>query len=260
MQSTRMGLSLRYGRMLEILGVVHSKGQRRLNDWKQWAKAVGADHISILDTGIDPTDPSPLDNSADIQWNFVSNEHFEFGAYSKLAKYARSEGPYVVVNDTLHSAHHARWWAYMVSNSLKKWMPRSFEVLVDAMDAPKEQPIEIPHQYASSWIFVIRTRTDLNHFCFLVEQVLALDERKVSSNYERFIQRWLGSKLPLVGWHGPQTKAQIERKRRSIYWEHQLSHKLNDANALRSFGSYNRFYPILRIVDRIIRRKHALVS
>ncbi len=224
---------------MHVLGVAYHWTPARQAQWQRWADALGA-QLTLLHTHPDRAD----------QPTYVGNAHFEFGAYAAADRFAAPSGPYVVVNDTLLDRHAHRLWARWLraaSNSL-----RAAGVHCDVYPAPRERPAEIPDPYASSWIFYLPTRADLESFCAAVRATLAQPAAQPSPAYEAFLDRWLNHPLPGVGYQGPRTPADLARKRQTILWEHALSRLLATSNQLHPFKGFS--YRALRLADKVLRR------
>jgi len=224
---------------MEVLGVAYRWTPPREAQWQRWANALQAE-LTVLHTH-----PGRAD-----QPGYVGNDHFEFGAYAAADRHAQTDGPYVVVNDTLLDRHaHRLWarWLLVARNSL-----RDPGVHCDVYSAPRERPAEIPDPYASSWIFYLPTRDDLKSFCDAVRATLAQPAAAPSPAYEVFLDRWLNHPLPGVGYQGPRTLADLARKRQTIMWEHSLSRLLVTSNQLHPFTGIG--YRALRLADKVLRR------
>lgn len=224
---------------MHVLGVAYHWTPARQAQWQRWADALGA-QLTLLHTHPDRAD----------QPTYVGNAHFEFGAYAAADRFAAPSGPYVVVNDTLLDRHaHRLWarWLLAASNSL-----RAAGAHCDVYPAPRERPAEIPDPYASSWIFYLPTRADLESFCAAVRATLAQPAAQPSPAYEAFLDRWLNHPLPGVGYQGPRTPSDLDRKRQTILWEHALSRLLATSNQLHPFKGFG--YRALRLADKVLRR------
>ncbi len=224
---------------MEVLGVAYHWTPARQAQWLRWADRLSA-QLTLLHTHPDRSSEP----------NYVGNAHFEFGAYVAAAQYAQSKGPYVLVNDTLLDRHaHRLWarWLLAASNSL-----HASGVQCDVYPAPRERPAEIPDPYASSWIFYLPTRADLESFCAAVRETLVQPAAEPSPAYEAFLDRWLNHPLPGVGYQGPRTPADLARKRQTILWEHSLSRLLVTSNQLHPFTGIG--YRALRLADKVLRR------
>lgn len=226
---------------MEVLGVAYHWTPARQAQWQRWAASIRAE-LTLIHTHPDRAD----------QPTYVGNDHFEFGAYAAADRHARTPGPYVLVNDTLLDRHAHRQWA--------RWLRRSPlrapGVHCDVYPAPHERPAEIPDPYASSWIFYLPTRADLESFTAAVRQTLAQPTAQPSPAYAAFLDRWLNHPLPGVGYQGPRSPEDLARKRQTILWEHALSRHLTAANQLKAFNGLN--YRVLRRIDQVLRRLHHL--
>ncbi len=234
---------------MHVLGVAYHWTPARQAQWQRWADALGA-QLTLLHTHPDRAD----------QPTYVGNDHFEFGAYAAADRFAAPSGPFVVVNDTLLDRHAHRLWARWLrqstllasSNQLPETSSTLRGVFCDVYPAPRERPTEIPDPYASSWIFYLPTRSDLESFCAAVRATLAQPAAQPSQAYQAFLDRWLNNPLPGVGYQGPRTPADLARKRQTILWEHSLSRLLVTSNQLHPFTGIG--YRALRLADKVLRR------
>lgn len=224
---------------MEVLGVAYRWTPARHAQWQRWADRLGA-RLTLLYTHPDRAD----------QPTYVGNTHFEFTGYAAAARHAQTDGPYVVVNDTLLDRHASILWAKWLlasSNSL-----HAAGVHCDVYPAPRERPAEIPNPYASSWIFYLPTRADLETLSAAVQQVVSQPPAEPSPAYRAFLDRWLNHPVPGVGYQGPRTPEDLARKRQTIMWEHALSQLLVTSNQLQPFKGTR--YRILRFIDKVLRR------
>ena len=224
---------------MHVLGVAYHWTPARQAQWQRWTDRLGA-QLTLLHTHPDraglPT--------------YVGNDHFEFGAYAAAARHAAPNGPYLVVNDTLLDRHASGLWANWLlaaRNSL-----HAAGVHCDVYPAPRERPSEIPDPYASSWIFYLPARSDLDFFSAAVQRVLDAPSAPPSAAYAAFLDRWLNHPLPGVGYQGPRSPEDLARKRQTIMWEHSLSRFLVARNQLQPFSGTG--YRALRTIDKALRR------
>lgn len=230
---------------MEVLGVAYHWTPARQAQWQRWADRLGA-QLTLLHTHPDRAD----------QATYVGNTHFEFTGYAAAARHAQTDGPYVVVNDTLFRSHASGLWANWLlaaSSSL-----HASGVFCDVYPAPRERPAEIPDPYASSWIFYLPTRADLETLSAAVQWVVSQPAAEPSPSYRAFLDRWLNHPVPGVGYQGPRTPEDLARKRQTIVWEHVLSQLLATSNQLRAFSGTR--YKILRFIDKILRRSQLLAT
>lgn len=232
---------------MEVIGVAYHWTPARQTKWQHWAVSLNAE-LTLLHTHPDRAD----------QATYAGNTHFEFGAYAVAAHFAQTEGPYILVNDTLLDTHAYTLWAVWLRHKFIGRAVRSSPpditrgIYADLYPAPRERPVEIPDPYASSWIFYLATRGDLEVFCNLVEQVIDCPGIDLSKAYTAFLNRWMNSFIPWVGYQGPRQPDDLARKRQTIIWEHRLSYELRDKGLLHSFNGLA--YHILRIFDKVLRR------
>ena len=224
---------------MEVLGVAYHWTPARQAQWQRWARRLRAE-LTLLHTHPDRAN----------QPTYVGNDHFEFTAYAAAAQHARTDGPYVLVNDTLLDRHASGLWANWLlaaRNSL-----HASGVFCDVYPAPHERPAEIPDPYASSWIFYLPTRADLNVLSSATQRILDAPTDPPSAAYAAFLDRWLNHPVPGVGYQGPRSPQDLARKRQTIMWEHSLSRFLVARNYLRTFTGPG--YRMLRTLDKVLRR------
>ena len=190
------------------------------------------------------------------------NRLFEFGAFEDLMLNFKSDGPYLLLNDTFFSNHVSGFWMMLIKQWSKELIKKPVleniiygDVRQDG-DALKERP----GLFLSSWIFMIPNRRALTTF---LESLLEVTRKPIpvkhSPEYELFLTLWLQSKHPLRGWQGARTKENLFRKRTSIYIEHQWSaHATEKGLELVSLGVNNQIlYACIRILDRALARFRA---
>ena len=190
------------------------------------------------------------------------NRLFEFGAFEDLMLNFKSDGPYLLLNDTFFSNHVSGFWMMLIKQWSKELIKKPVleniiygDVRQDG-DALKERP----GLFLSSWIFMIPNRRALTTF---LESLLEVTRKPIpvkhSPEYELFLTLWLQSKHPLRGWQGVRTKENLFRKRTSIYIEHQWSaHATEKGLELVSLGVNNQIlYACIRILDRALARFRA---
>lgn len=190
------------------------------------------------------------------------NRLFEFGAFEDLMLNFKSDGPYLLLNDTFFSNHVSGFWMMLIKQWSKELIKKPVleniiygDVRQDG-DALKERP----GLFLSSWIFMIPNRHALTTF---LESLLEVTRKPIpvkhSPKYELFLTLWLQSKHPLRGWQGVRTKENLFRKRTSIYIEHQWSaHATEKGLELVSLGVNNQIlYACIRILDRALARFRA---
>ena len=230
---------------MEVLGVAYHWTLARQAQWQRWADRLGA-KLTLLHTHPDRAHHP----------NYVGNTHYEFSAYAAATRHVCTDGPYILVNDTLLGKHASGLWARWLLMT-RNWL-QTPGVHCDVYPAPRERPVEIPDPYASSWIFYLPTRADLETLSAATQQVLDQPEYEPSPVYAKFLDRWLHHPLPGIGYHGPRTPEDLKRKRQTIMWEHALSQELVTSNQLRPFTGLT--YKILRLTDKILRRRQLLVT
>ena len=190
------------------------------------------------------------------------NRQFEFGGYLEVMEGFQTEGPYVVVNDTLFGNHHTGSWLYLINTIAERILEEPQRLCVvgdirwDGVGIP-----ERPDPFLASWLFIIPNRDSLEVIKACLRAVLAREVPAVfSPSYEAFLNSWLKTKSIWSGWQGRATEANVVRKRQCIYWEHALSKELALAGVdLISAGRYHRgLYAGIRLYDRLWNRWKAL--
>ena len=188
-----------------------------------------------------------------------SNDYFEFSGYLELVKSMRTEGPYIIANDTWFKTHHSALWSRLLRNFLKTDVRK--DCVFGDIRTESSAFVEKPSPYLSSWIFFIPNRRVLQQFQSSLERAIATSrEANFSSGYLDYVAGWLQPKNRLYGWHKPSADTSVlERKRNCIYIEHQLNTELLNAGlGLVSLGhNQKRRYGILRLVDRLQTRLNA---
>jgi len=190
------------------------------------------------------------------------NRLFEFGAFEDLMVNFKSDGPYLLLNDTFFSNHMSGLWMMLIKQCSKELVKKPVvenliygDVRQDG-DAIKERP----GLFLSSWIFMIPNRRALTIF---LESLLEVTRKPIpvkhSPEYEVFLTQWLQAKHPLRGWQGARTKENLFRKRTCIYIEHQWSANAREKGLeLVSLGVNNQIlYACIRILDRALARYRA---
>jgi hypothetical protein len=192
-----------------------------------------------------------------------SNGDYEFGGYSEMVELwsaeaqhgtttSGSDGPFLIVNDTLFQTHYTEGWLDLVSLSLNSMNASGSEVYGD-IRRDGDSLAERPDPFLASWFFLLPNRTSLQRFSFALNQSLQEPQTEFSEGYRLFLENWLHPKGKWRGWQGSAHPSVKERKIRCIYLEHRLS-KLMPLHQLQivSMGYFgeNR-YKVLRLIDRI---------
>lgn len=188
-----------------------------------------------------------------------SNAYFEFSGYLEVLNCMKTEGPYVIANDTWFKTHNAFLWTGLLRNFRQK---QGSEVSIYGDIRKEISPYpEKPSPYLSSWIFYIPNKTVLGQFQTCLKQAIAsVEQGGFSHEYVSYVEDWLKPKNRLYGWHmASHESGVLERKRRCIYIEHQLNLELLKAGVhLVSLGyQQNWRYGLLRWLDRLQTRLNA---
>lgn len=192
-----------------------------------------------------------------------SNRDYEFGGYAELVEFwlieaqhgtttSGSDGPFLLVNDTLFQTHYAQGWLDLVSLSLDTLHTSGSEVYGD-IRRDGDSLAERPDPFLASWFFLLPNLMSLQRFSVALNQLLQEPQPEFSEGYRLFLENWLHPKGKWRGWQGAAHPSEKERKIRCIYLEHRLSrlmplHQLQIVS-MGHFGE-NR-YKVLRLIDRI---------
>ena len=192
-----------------------------------------------------------------------SNRDYEFGGYAELVQLwsaeaqhgtttPGSDGPFLLVNDTLFQTHYTEGWLDLVSLSLDTLHSSGSEVYGD-IRRDGDSLAERPDPFLASWFFLLPNRISLQRFSLALNQLLQEPQPELSEGYRLFMENWLHPKGKWRGWQGAAHPSEKERKIRCIYLEHRLSrlmplHQLQIVS-MGHFGE-NR-YKVLRLLDRI---------
>lgn len=236
---------------MELVGVGHGTTDREYLLWKRLAQALSASTWTVLDTGV------PAVSEAQPNLVSIANDTFEFGAYQRVREVVKTSGPYLVVNDTLFATHSVWLWKKLLGEAVLKGMPHA--MYGDATASPDDKIAEIPHPYYSSWIFLIRDRPHLDLFCQAVATTTGVPLAEPSEGYSRYLDAWLQPKSKWYGWHGKKSEASLQRKRRTIAWEHALSHTLQDHDIV-SFSVISSWHRLAQMADKIRRHWASFVN
>ena len=188
-----------------------------------------------------------------------SNAYFEFSGYLELVKSMRTEGPYIIANDTWFKTHHSALWGRLLRNFLNT--DDCKDCVFGDIRTEASAFVEKPSPYLSSWIFYIPNKAVLMQFQTCLEKAIATaKEANFSRQYLDYVAGWLQPKNRLYGWHMPSADTCVlERKRICIYIEHQLNAELLKAGLdLVSLGHHQKgLYVLLRLIDRLQTRLNA---
>jgi hypothetical protein len=188
-----------------------------------------------------------------------SNDYFEFSGYLELVKSMRTEGPYIIANDTWFKTHHSTLWSRLLRNFLKTDVRK--DCVFGDIRTESSAFVEKPSPYLSSWIFYIPNKAVLMQFQACLERAIATaKDANFSRQYLDYVAGWLKPKNRFYGWHiQSSSEAIVSRKRTCIYIEHQLNGELRKAGfELISLGVNQKWlYFLLRLVDRFQTRLNA---
>jgi len=194
---------------------------------------------------------APLE--ADLQEIQGSNLAFEFSGYLELLENRPKQGVVILLNDTLFKHHFAGGWVRFIRSFLEV-LSTEDKVIYGDIRWDGTALVERPNPFLASWLFVIPNEISNEVFRSTLRDVIQMPIPKMSAEYELFLTEWLVSSGLWKGWQGSEKDTvTIERKKKCIYWEHQLSANLAKSGVeLRSIGEKNRVgYWVLRWVDRL---------
>ena len=188
-----------------------------------------------------------------------SNDYFEFSGYLELVMSMHTEGPYIMANDTWFKTHNSALWSRLLQNFFKADVRK--DCVFGDIRTEASAFVEKPSPYLSSWIFYIPNKAVLMQFqACLKRAIVTAREANFSPDYLDYVAGWLQPKNRLYGWHMPSADTSVlERKRNSIYVEHQLNAELLKVGLdLVSLGHHQKgLYVLLRLIDRLQTRLNA---
>jgi hypothetical protein len=208
-----------------------------------WCKKLGCHNPIIINN-----------KTSHLQSNEVAgdNSYFEFSAYRIAISAFKTEGPFLIINDTLFKHHIPKAWSLLIQNAsrLKTSTPAVWG------DLRKENISfsEKEEEFLASWIFYIPDRTSLFAFQMALEEAIASLGQPLSIGYQSYIDHWLRGNYWLRGWKGSIDDETYKRKWLSIRLEHGLSKSLSSQGVMRSFMQITMLYKITRWAERILYR------
>lgn len=185
------------------------------------------------------------------------NSFFEFSGYQIAVKSFKTNGPFLIINDTLFKHHLSVGWIWLINKAIQSKLD-SPTVWGD----PRKEKITFPEKeniFLASWIFYIPNRQSLDAFELALDKAIKGIGHPLSDPYQKYIHQWLNEPSLLSGWKGKMDEQTYQRKFISIQLEHALSRALSANGFLRSFGQVTYLYRLIRILERI-RYRFNLVS
>ena len=182
-----------------------------------------------------------------------SNSAFEFSGYLELLESSTWKGKVILVNDTLFKHHFTQGWLALLKRFCSEIKDEE-NVIYGDIRWDGTDLMERPNPFLASWLFVIPGAKSQEIFANTLKRLINNPIPELSAKYELFLTEWLESDKLWRGWQGSgKDSGYTERKRKCIYWEHQLSASLaKDGIPLKSIGDSSRFeYSILRVLDRM---------
>lgn len=235
---------------MELIGVTYSPSLQEYDAWGRLAQDLHLDSWVLLDTGSD----AHLGGRDNVQR--INNDYFEFGAYHEALQHVRSDGPYLLVNNTVFRTRSVFLWKQVLRGIPTTDLAPFYG---DGTPRPRPHLADIPDPYYSSWIFLIRDKEALRVFTDAIAQSLpqCLEER--TDSYRAYVNAWLQPKNRLSGWHGPKSKEHLARKEKTIVWEHALSTELVK-HGICTFSEVSPWHRWAQVSDKILRHWASFVK
>jgi hypothetical protein len=177
------------------------------------------------------------------------NSFFEFSGYQIAVKSFKTNGPFLIINDTLFKHHLPVGWIWLINKAIQSKLG-SPTVWGDH----RNEKIAFPEKekiFLASWIFFLPDRHSLEAFGLALDTAIKHLDQPLSDPYQKYIHQWLKEPSMLSGWKGRIDEQTYQRKFISIQLEHALSRSLSAAGLLRSFGQITYLYRLIRILERI---------
>ena len=235
---------------MEVIGVSHGLTQSEYRQWQSFAQRVGASNWHILDTG------NPAHDAKHDRVHGAENTYYEFGAYAQVAAVVQTQGPYLILNNTLLKTRAVWAWGNRLHALPQKL---TFPIYGDATPSPNSQIPEIPSPYYASWLFLVRDKDSLAGFCAAVQRATQQAITEESPAYKAYLAEWLMPKNRWYGWHGAKTPENLARKGKTIRWEHRLSIELATLN-IHSFARLGPWHIAVQTLDKIKRHWASFVK
>jgi hypothetical protein len=232
---------------MEIALVVYGHERLSPDKAKDWCRKLSATEPLIINN--DPASLLPEEHPGD-------NSAYEFSAYQQACLLFRTEGPFLIANDTLFYNHWSAGWKCILRKLQKKDIPSPSvigDIRRERIGFPEKKPA-----FLASWIFYLPDRASLTAFSESLETAILQAEKKPSDAYEVYVNNWLTRKSSLSGWHGSADEENYIRKKKVIRMEHELSRELESRGLMHSIGDYRPEYPLIRIFERLKTRYYAI--
>ena len=232
---------------MEIALVVYGHKRLSPDKAKDWCRKLSTSGPLIINN--EPASLLPEEYRGD-------NSAFEFSAYRQACLLFRTEGPFLIANDTLFYNHWSAAWKGMLRKLPKKDIHSpsvTGDIRRERIGFPEKNPA-----FLASWIFYLPDRESLMAFSECLETAMLQADQKASVAYESYVNNWLAGKSALAGWHGSADEANLIRKKKVIRMEHALSLELEARGLMHSIGEYRPEYPLIRIIERIKTRSYAI--
>ena len=223
--------------------------RRQMRRWEQW---LATEKSLILNNNSDWRKDDELAGN---------NKNYEFSAYRQLCDLFSSEGPFIIVNDTLFTNHWRLAWAKLCKRAVQGMYVDQMVVYGDVRIEGGVVP-ERPNTYLASWIFILPNRQALRQFSLLLDDVMLQPMPEPSPSYRKYLEEWINPPVWYKGWHGKRTNQTIHRKIACVMIEHSVTKKMPDFGLrLQSLGTFNVIlYALIRVVDRLVTRSLAVAT
>ena len=190
-----------------------------------------------------------------------SNAAFEFSGYAEALPHFKSEGPFLLINDTFFYNHLAWAWTKVVQQLTHATTKHGSQPLAGVWGDIRRESVAFPEKdkaYLASWFFYVPDRAALSAFQQCLDTLLTVPMPPASMAYAAYVDDWLQARSFFGGWHGHLNEETLARKRRVIRMEHRLSQLLVHAHLLHGVDERIRWFPLLRLLERMYTRWLAL--
>jgi hypothetical protein len=234
---------------MEIAVVKYGNFNASNDQIRDWSKSLHCDEFIIVNN-----------HEASLADDEIKGDNslYDFSGYSIAIKAFKTDGPFVLVNDTLLKHHIPIFWRSIIRSMqhAKLDTPTVWgDHRKESTSFPEKEKI-----FLASWIFYIPDRPSL----LLIQQTLEIAIQQlnepVSVEYQQYIDQWLLQPTPFRGWVGNMNNEAYARKNQAIRIEHRWSRELSKAGALRSFQQVYPLYGMIRLMERLKYRFDVLLK
>lgn len=192
-----------------------------------------------------------------------SNTDFEFSGYAEAIPHFTSEGPFLLINDTFFHNHLSWGWTKVVHQLTQACGQAAAGQLTGVWGDIRSEQVAFPEKdkvFLASWFFFIPNRAALAAFKQCLHTLLSTPLAPPGAAYATYVEDWLQAGSIWGGWHGKIDEKALLRKRRVIRLEHRLSQLLTKETVLHGVDERIRWFPLLRLLERLHTRWLALTN